>query len=101
MQKRKDDWWKAGTSTLIGGVLVQLGNEVEGGEGGGRGGEEGERKGGLKWRDLGMVKKKKSEKRGVGAGREWAFVCVNVGDCKAILYSRKKQEFFDITRGNR
>ena len=62
------------------------------------GGEEGGDAGtvGRKWK--GMGKKKKERKGGV---HEWAFVCVNVGDCKAILFSRKKNDFIDITRGNR
>ena len=92
--ERKD----AGTATLCGGVLVQSEEGEEGEVGGGGGGEEKKKgEGGKKWK--GMVKKKK-ERRGGGV-HEWAFVCVNVGDCKAILFSRKKNDFIDITRGNR
>jgi len=33
--------------------------------------------------------------------KEWVFVCVSVGDCKAFYYSKKKKSFVDITVGNR
>jgi serine/threonine protein phosphatase PrpC len=31
----------------------------------------------------------------------WAFVCVNVGDCKAFLWSKSTHQVTDITAGNR
>ena len=56
----KDDIWDAGTTTLIGGMLLET-----------------------------------EEKD------EYVFVCVNVGDCKAFLYSRRDHKLTDITVGNR
>ena len=34
-------------------------------------------------------------------GKNWVFVCVSVGDCKAFYYSMKEHTFVDITAGNR
>ena len=31
----------------------------------------------------------------------WIFECVNVGDCKAFLFSPKTRQILDITDGNR
>ena len=34
-------------------------------------------------------------------GKEFVFVCVSVGDCKAFRYSVKEKKFFEVTVGNR
>tara|TARA_R110002050_G_scaffold286458_1_gene436863 strand:+ start:1285 stop:1632 length:348 start_codon:yes stop_codon:yes gene_type:complete len=62
-----EDWWKAGTATLCGGMLMELDQS-------------------------------RGEEKNDG---NWAVVCANVGDCKALLYSAKTGEFHDITKGNR
>lgn len=34
-------------------------------------------------------------------GNQWVFTCVNVGDCKAFLFSMRTKTIMDITEGNR
>lgn len=67
----KEDIWDAGTSTLIGGVLVPVVNPSYGSQ----------------------SEAKKPEK--------WGFVCASVGDCKAFLYRPDEGIAVDITLGNR
>lgn len=34
-------------------------------------------------------------------GSEWVFVCINIGDCKAFIYSPSSGKLRDVTAGNR
>lgn len=55
----KDIIWDAGTTTLLGGIVLKLVDD------------------------------------------KWCFLCANVGDCKAFLYSKSTNQIHDITAGNR
>ncbi len=79
----KEDIWDAGTTTLIGGLLVPI--EVPGG------------RPVCDYFPLG----EDLHSRVLRQEEKYAFVCASIGDCKAFLYSPKEKKATDITLGNR
>ncbi|KAF2078050.1 hypothetical protein CYY_000688 [Polysphondylium violaceum] len=85
----KSDIWEAGTTTLLGGVLVEL--------------QQPENKETYLSRSVVAP--------GSGASKtlkdpntppsKWGFICASVGDCKAFHYSASSKKFTDITKNNR
>jgi len=83
----KDDVWEAGTTTLLGGMLIRVKKTKE------------------------EVKaEEKSDHREDHSGNghaskpdsfKWVWVCVSIGDCKAFHFNAKTQVVTDITKGNR
>jgi hypothetical protein len=67
----KEDIWEAGTTTLLGGIMVPIKLSKE---------------------DI------KNEGKEIFKA---AFVFVSVGDCKAFHYSKKTKNILDLTKGNR
>ncbi len=65
------DIWEAGTTTLLGGIMVPI-----------------------------KLSKEEMKAEGKDAFKV-AFVFVSVGDCKAIHFSKKTKKAFDLTKGNR
>jgi len=52
---------------------------------------------------LGAVICKLADEGGVSKGDDgnWGLLCVNVGDCKAFCFSKKKQKFMEVTQYSR
>jgi len=71
----KEDVWEAGTTTLLGGMLLRVKRPKE--------------------------ERKPSDKNDENDKYRWVWVCVSIGDCKAFHYKAAHKEIYDITAGNR
>jgi len=78
----KEDVWEAGTTTLLGGMLLRVRKTKE------------------------ELKEEKKIENNVNTSKEdrsfkWVWVCVSIGDCKAFHYSAASRTVKDLTLGNR
>eukprot|EP01114_Cavostelium_apophysatum_P006034 TRINITY_DN17235_c0_g1_i1.p1 TRINITY_DN17235_c0_g1~~TRINITY_DN17235_c0_g1_i1.p1 ORF type:complete len:511 (+),score=112.09 TRINITY_DN17235_c0_g1_i1:213-1745(+) len=71
-----DEVFDAGTTTLTGGVLLEL-------------------------ESSGKLPESKEDHDGVSTDHKWVFVTASVGDCKIFHYSAKNKVVVDVTEGNR
>ncbi|GAM17361.1 hypothetical protein SAMD00019534_005360 [Acytostelium subglobosum LB1] len=97
----KTDIWEAGTTTLIGGVMVELLNDSST--------VAGQQAAPLS-RSVPVSnagQQKDLTKTTLGSPRDntppskWGFICASVGDCKAFHFNHATKKFVDITKGNR
>jgi hypothetical protein len=90
----KKELFDAGTTTLIGGLILELDAEIFSDD-------EGEP---VVMPVSPLVRRERptsSLRICQDSGRRWAFVCASIGDCKAFHWSAKKQTVRDVTSGNR
>ncbi|KAM9997912.1 hypothetical protein ACTFIY_007566 [Dictyostelium cf. discoideum] len=112
----KSDIWEAGTTTLLGGVLVELQqSEASKPEPSSQLGRSGVNKPviGANFANLtgsgivsnglsASVNNAGSNVKDINAPpSKWGFICASVGDCKAFHYSASSKKFTDITKNNR
>eukprot|EP01117_Protostelium_nocturnum_P002159 TRINITY_DN127_c0_g2_i1.p1 TRINITY_DN127_c0_g2~~TRINITY_DN127_c0_g2_i1.p1 ORF type:complete len:413 (-),score=116.71 TRINITY_DN127_c0_g2_i1:37-1275(-) len=88
----------AGTTTLIGGVLMRL-DRKKGKNKGGRSAHASLVAKGKAWGEDWFGSDSNYDK--LGPIPKWAFACISVGDCKAFHYNIKDKAITDITEGNR
>jgi len=69
----KEDIWEAGTTTLLGGLIIKLKKKED----------------------------PKAEKEAEDIKPQYCFVFVSIGDCKVFHFSAKSREINDLTLGNR
>eukprot|EP01114_Cavostelium_apophysatum_P012568 TRINITY_DN2843_c0_g1_i1.p1 TRINITY_DN2843_c0_g1~~TRINITY_DN2843_c0_g1_i1.p1 ORF type:complete len:489 (-),score=148.62 TRINITY_DN2843_c0_g1_i1:119-1585(-) len=72
----KEDVWEAGTTTLLGGMLLRVKKTKE------------------------EVKAEGLNAKDADSFR-WVWICVSIGDCKAFHFSAAAKTVIDITKGNR
>jgi len=76
----KKDFYEAGTTTMVGGLLLELDKENFSSD-----------------EDNGSLDNEPS----ASSGKKWGFVCASVGDCKVFHWSPRSKTVVDVTAGNR
>ncbi|PRP80887.1 protein phosphatase 2C-related protein [Planoprotostelium fungivorum] len=80
------DQWEAGTTTLLGGVLIPVKKEKK------------EKKEGKKKE---AQKSEKKEKKDKDKMKTWVWAFVTIGDCKSYHFNKESKAVTDLTEGNR
>eukprot|EP01133_Synstelium_polycarpum_P008018 gene8018-9420_t len=100
----KSDIWDSGTTTLLGGVMVELKDSSRDTSNGPLSRSVPITGGPQNLKDL----TKSMMSGGVSNARDpnappsrWGFICASVGDCKAFHYNHSSKKFTDITKNNR
>ncbi|KAN0039978.1 hypothetical protein ACTA71_011860 [Dictyostelium dimigraforme] len=97
----KPDIWEAGTTTLLGGLVLEFEQQQQSSSSSSSSSNNNNNNNNNSENSEESSGSSINGSNGNQSSPKWGFLCASVGDCKAFLVSHKRKEATDVTNGNR